>query len=547
MVRSLGNCDAKAARLRSDQLYRVSEHLFDTLRRTPMLSDDQLARLVQDFYQLVLDREKAVRATGRYLTEEGRTARATHWREVAETTRKTLGANTLNTGSWTAQAAAKMQNLDWASLDDTEKHQCLEASHRAGIDLANALAARYDGDFNFEPKDKLLTRVLQEQTIAAAPAQLPPTVQITDANQPLFSALYTDFSSMMVNRGKWKGQMANQAEATYRLFIAVCGDRAPSKYTRADAMTFRKTAERMPFDYAKAAIYRDLSPLEVIAHHDALPRDRQSPLLTQKTIKRHFSALSTFWKECFSGGEVDSIIFENFQFSTVKKASDERHQWEKEELQALFHSPIWSGCLSARQRGTKGEEIIRDEKFWVPLIGLFSGMRLEEICQLQTEDIREEEGVAFFDLNDRPPRQLKNINAVRRVPIHSQLIRLGLLEYKASFGKRPHALFPQLKPGGADDKLGHAFSKWFTRYRQQISLYRKNLDFHSLRHTATTMMHQADVSGIIIDHVTGHTTPGETARYNKGSKLKQLAAAIETIRPPLDFGHLCEFAVLSDS
>nr|WP_298099377.1 site-specific integrase [uncultured Shinella sp.] len=186
----------------------------------------------------------------------------------------------------------------------------------------------------------------------------------------------------------------------------------------------------------------------------------------------------------------------------------------------------------------KGDQIIRDEKFWVPLITLFSGMRLEEICQLQTDDIREEDGIAYFDLNDRPPRQLKNKNAVRKVPIHSELIRLGFLRYAESFGKRSYALFPQLKPGGADKKFGHAFSKWFTRYRQQIGVYRKNLDFHSLRHTATTLMHQADVNPMVIDHLTGHSTAGETARYTKGSALSQLAEAVETIRPPLDFSRL---------
>jgi len=64
--------------------------------------------------------------------------------------------------------------------------------------------------------------------------------------------------------------MANQADATYRLFLGMCGDRPLSDYSRADAMTFRKTAERMPFDYGRAAAYRDLSPAEIIARYEAL-------------------------------------------------------------------------------------------------------------------------------------------------------------------------------------------------------------------------------------------------------------------------------------
>jgi hypothetical protein len=47
--------------------------------------------------------------------------------------------------------------------------------------------------------------------------------------------------------------------------------------------------------------------------------------------------------------------------------------------------------------------------------------------------------------------------------------------------------------------------------------------------TDTTLMHQACVAMAVIDHVTGHTTPGETARYTHCSTLAELKAAIETI------------------
>lgn len=53
-------------------------------------------------------------------------------------------------------------------------------------------------------------------------------------------------------------------------FVGICGNRPLSDYSRADAMTFRKTAERMPFDCGKAAAYRDLSPAEIIARYEAL-------------------------------------------------------------------------------------------------------------------------------------------------------------------------------------------------------------------------------------------------------------------------------------
>ena len=69
-------------------------------------------------------------------------------------------------------------------------------------------------------------------------------------------------------------------------------------------------------------------------------------------------------------------------------------------------------------------------------------------------------------------------------------------------------------------------------------IYRSGLDFHSFRHTATTLMHRAGFAGSILDHVTGHVTPGETARYTKGSTLHQLRDAVEAIDVGVDLERL---------
>ena len=183
--------------------------------------------------------------------------------------------------------------------------------------------------------------------------------------------------------------------------------------------------------------------------------------------------------------------------------------------------------------------IIRDEKFWLPLIAVFSGMRQEEICQLRLDDVRQAEGIWIFDLREGDGRQLKNGNAVRKVPVHKDLIGLGLLRYadqlRAQSGK---LLFPNLQPGGADDRLGHNYSKWFTRYRRDTGLYAQGLDFHSFRHSATTFMLQANVSTSVVDEVTGHATAGETARYHKGFAVAQLQDAIDSIDIGVDLSHL---------
>jgi integrase len=41
----------------------------------------------------------------------------------------------------------------------------------------------------------------------------------------------------------------------------------------------------------------------------------------------------------------------------------------------------------------------RRSRFWIPLIALFSGMRLNEICQMDTADVQEIEGTLCFSVS----------------------------------------------------------------------------------------------------------------------------------------------------
>ncbi|WP_051092907.1 site-specific integrase [Methylobacterium sp. 77] len=542
MVRSLGTSDARTAKLRACQLYVASENIFSTLNATPMLTDAQLARLVQDFYGLILDQENKGRLTRGAIPNDIRERRVVQYDTMAARNREALACNRLEEAGFVTAQMLNKQGIKPSHLSPAELSQARQAMLRAGIDVAEALKARHEGDFNFEPRDKLLKAQLEatappppfaEQSASApAPASEPEATH--EAPDPL-SVVGAAFRTTQVATGAWDRQTAAQAGATFRLFVDLCADRPLAAYTRKDAGRFRERIEQLPNDYGKHPRYRDLTVDQILTAYDALPITGRPPVITQKTVKRHFSALSSLWTAAVSKDDAPTNIFSGFRFSSTRKASEQRDMWEQAELVQLFASPVWTGCLSERRRAVPGHIILRDEKFWLPLIAVFSGLRQEEICQLHVDDIRQDGGIWFIDVNDRPPRKVKNATAVRRVPVHSELIRLGFLAHVDTQRRsRQPRIFPGLEPGGADDRLGHAFTKWFTRYRRDVGIYRPGLDFHSFRHTATTLMHQAGVVSAVIDHVTGHATAGETARYTKRSTMMQLQAAIETIAIGVD-------------
>ena len=504
-----------------------------------MLSETQLARLVQDFYATIIEQENAWRLKGHVLTEELRQGRAAHYADVAERAKGDLARNELGK-AWFVTEAILRKNGIADKLNAEERNQARQAMLRAGIDLADHLKALYEGDFNHEPQDKLLK--LEVAKLDLNPATETKTPDTTEQEKPIgpsLSVVADKFRTDQIKTRAWENQTASQAGKSFALFIDINGDLPIDSYAREHAARFKESAQSLPADYGKAAIYRDLSVSQIIAKYETLPGPAQQARLSQKTIKRHFSALSTLWDSLIIEGRLKDNIFRGFKFGNTKRANEQRDMWTEEELRRLFATPLWQGCASEGRRTLPGEQIIRDEKFWLPLIAVFSGLRQEEICQLHVEDIREEDGIRYFDINNKPPRQLKNRSAVRRVPIHDELIRLGLLGYIEAMKKaHEERIFPNLKPGGSDGRLGHSYTKWFTRYRRDVKIYRPKLDFHSFRHSATTLMQRAEVSVPLIDELTGHVGSGETARYTKGLGLKKLHEAINKISIGVELHHL---------
>jgi integrase len=204
-----------------------------------------------------------------------------------------------------------------------------------------------------------------------------------------------------------------------------------------------------------------------------------------------------------------------------------RAAFTADELQRIFTATVFT--KGERPRAGAGEAA-----YWIPLIALYTGARLNEIGQLRLEDLREEEGIKYLRFTDQGEGQaLKVRGSRRRVPVHSELLRLGLWEYAKGLREAgEERLFPLLKP----DSHGHLtgrWSKWWNRYQDDvIGITDASRDFHSFRHT---FKHQARACGIpedVHDALTGHANATVARNYGgaEGYPLKPLAEAIERLQ-----------------
>ncbi|WP_186419910.1 DUF6538 domain-containing protein [Bosea sp. CS1GBMeth4] len=157
---SLRTSELHLAGIRARELYLAAESLLEESRRDPMLSDDQLAAIVQDYYNYVLEGEGRFRLQTGPMPPETRAMRAKFFHELAADTRNALGANDLFSVGLTTEAMLRKHGLA-GKVDKAERAQVAQALMRGGIDLAEAVRARYEGDFSFEPRDKLLTRKIE--------------------------------------------------------------------------------------------------------------------------------------------------------------------------------------------------------------------------------------------------------------------------------------------------------------------------------------------------------------------------------------------------
>jgi integrase len=318
---------------------------------------------------------------------------------------------------------------------------------------------------------------------------------------------------------------------TYRLFMEWCGNKPIQTYSRDDTASFYDMLRKLPALYSKDKRWAGL-PLSQLVENSA---GVDVPRLTMKTVKRHFSALGRLFK--FAKRHGGPYKAENpaygFDFPSKRRGAAKRAMWEGKLLETLFASPVWTGCHPFF-RYRPGPEIIRDERYWLPILGLYHGNRLEEFAPLRREDIKQEDGIWFFNITDEGDRQLKNEQTKRRVPIHPKVLALDFLAYVEKTAPSPtDRVFPDLKPGGPDRKLGFYFTKWFTEYRRNVKVYRRGLDYHSFRHGVTTKLFSAGVGREIVDELTGHEGEGTSqTEYFRGAPLRVLLDAISKVEWP---------------
>ena len=313
---------------------------------------------------------------------------------------------------------------------------------------------------------------------------------------PLLSKVIEEYSQEHITLKKWSPKTADQQLTSFNLLISILGDVPFDNLNHADLRRYKQTLLKLPPNMNKVARYRDKTIDEILA------MDKVESMAVN-TINRHLVTTSSLFKWAQRHGYTDVNYAEGLTVGKDKSPRDERQVFTPDDLQRLFGTEDFKTKFDTHY------------KYWVPLLGLYTGARLEEICQLRVEDIKLDKDIWIIDINDDYDKRLKNKNAKRIIPIHPKLIELGFLD-RVQYLKLAgiDRVFCDLQRGR--DGYGTVASKWFARYRARCGITEDGKVFHSFRHTFIDHLKQKGVAIDKIAALVGHEDQSMTSgRYGK--------------------------------
>lgn len=133
-------------------------------------------------------------------------------------------------------------------------------------------------------------------------------------------------------------------------------------------------------------------------------------------------------------------------------------------------------------------------RYWLPLLALYTGARIEELAQLHRSDFSSPQNIRVFYINDFDNKKVKSKAGKRCVPIHPVLWELGLKEYLNDSDRLypdEKMIFPNLvkTKNGYSAAVGKAFNTYLAKLKiKPTDEKQRSKVFHSFRHTMNNEM-----------------------------------------------------------
>ena len=259
-------------------------------------------------------------------------------------------------------------------------------------------------------------------------------------------------------------------------------------------------------------------------------------VLAVKTINRYLVNFNAFLNWCCNEGKIERMdIFDGLKIKETKNSKAKRRPYTSDEITKI---------MNYQPTRSNEAEKIRTDAYWFPKVALYTGMRLNEIAGLETNDFKHEDGICYISLFDK---DLKTETSERHIPIHSKLIELGFLDFVEQRKQdKQKIIFSQIRAGAttaSKDGWGVSISKWYNiNLVKKIGIDKKKekenkklVDFHCLR---TTFLSQCKVLGFsdyLVKQLAGHGKGDDISFKIYGSEVSTKISVLKEMIEKIEY------------
>lgn len=418
--------------------------------------------------------------------------------------------------------------LPWDEIPDGRQLDILTGVARAMLEQHRLFLFRMEEQLlAYEPRDPLF----QSRAPATVATPTPPPPEKVQVG-PLLADVARDY----LDRGKrdWTAKtFASREKRIGFLTEHLGGDRPITSVTPADIRGYADAVCRLRNTRAPGMDHSFAARQTENEEHRISPK---TAALIYETAQAFFR-----WAKTKRGYiAVNPAEDVKLDVPSGPKSKRPRRPFTEPELQKLFSAPLFTGSLSVNRRFDPGEFVMKDARYWLPILGYYTGARLGELVQLHLCDVITEGPLPFISITDagsgKPGsddyKSVKSVAGVRRVPLHPDLIDLGFARFVQHRLKEKRAskrLFWSVSLG-ADGQASTTFSKWFARFLDKTGLKDPALVFHSFRHSAEDAFRDALLPQYVIDRVIGHDSGLVSAGYGEGISLEVAYDAVKVMK-----------------
>ena len=318
-------------------------------------------------------------------------------------------------------------------------------------------------------------------------------------------------------------QSLHEARRSVQDLIAFLGDIPVSQFTKDMLLDYRDAGADLPLGMPRADQAMPF-PERVAKYRDTVGR-KVSPT----TVKKRIGAIQTLLSFAERERWIDGNVGARVTVDGAGKSKTSRRTFRQDELQALFASDLFLHPENLVYRRTAISDLAL---YWLFLLGLTSGARIEEIGQAHLSDVRTDAGIHYIDITDyvdegdrekeRSEKSVKTDGSRRIIPLHDRVLEAGLLRYVEALRDRgQHRLFPDLK-ANSFDKVTKEASRRANRYIDKVLSTDKRIVFHSFRHTFKDQGREAEIQERILDQLCGHSPTSVGGNYGQGVGIASL-------------------------